>query len=437
MKFYRRLKRKIYFIPLTYSLLAIILSLSVAWLDSSAGWTEDFPHYLLTSVELGKTLFSVLTGSLLTMITITFSTIMVVLTMYSGQFSPRVLQDFLENRITLRILGFFMGSFVYSIVSLFLVKDKAPENLIASSGIGVAISIICLILFAYFLNHVAKSIQINTLIERITREILALIESKVQEIREYESIRNSPTENLGNRLELESETIKSDRVGYIQGFDEKALVLYGLKHNKLIKTEKKIGEYVDEETSILRIFEAEESNEEEIKINPSEILQHVLIGDDRNREQDVDLGISKLVEMALRAISPGINDPNTAVFCIDKIGQILKKIGYELEKVYYYDDDKSLRLIVENLSFERLLYMSYYQIKNYGMKDVSVVAALVDSLSEIAQLKNYFIKKAVGNFSGYITDEITWDKLAMLDAAYLDEKVVRLEKLTGRMRKSV
>lgn len=437
MKFYRRLKRKIYFIPFTYSALAMILSLSVSWMDSGAGWSEDLPHYLLTSVELGKTLFSVLIGSLLTMITITFSTIMVVLTMYSGQFSPRVLQDFLENRITLRILGFFMGSFVYSIVSLFLVKDKAPEYLIASSGIGVAISIICLILFAYFLHHVAKSIQINTLIERITREILALIESKVQEIRDYESIRNFPTENLGNRLELESEVIKSNRAGYIQGFDEKAFVLYGLKHNKLIKTEKKIGEYVDEEASILRIYESAGANEEEIKIDKTEILQHILIGEDRNREQDVDLGISKLVEIALRAISPAINDPNTAVFCIDKIGQILKKIGYELEKVYYYDDDKGLRLIVENLSFEKLLYLSYYQIKNYGMKDVSVVAALVDSLSEISQLNNYFIKKAVGDFSGYITSEINVGNFAGLDAAYLDEKVKRLEKLTGRIRMSV
>jgi len=432
MKCYNRLKRKIYFIPFTYSLIAIILSLSVSRLDSSTGLTQELPHFLLTSVELGTTLFSVLIGSLLTMITITFSTIMVVLTMYSGQFSPRVLQDFLENRITLRILGFFMGSFVYSIVSLFLVKEKAAGNLIVSSGIGVAISIICLVLFAYFLHHVAKSIQINTLIERITREILALIESKVQEIRDYESIKNSPTENLGNRLDLESETIKSDRAGYIQGFDEKALLLYGAKYDKLIKTEKKIGEYVDEETPILKIYEAQDLKEKEIEVDPAEILQHVFIGEDRNRDQDVDLGISKLVEIALRAISPAINDPNTAVFCIDKLGQILKKIGYELEKVYYYDDDKSLRLIVENLSFERLLYMSYYQIKNYGMKDVSVVAALIDSLSEIAQLNNYFIKKAVGDFSTYIISGIDGEGLAGLDGQYLNEKIKRLEKLTGR-----
>jgi len=430
MKFYRQLRKKAYFIPFTYSVFAVVLAIVVSRLDSGFVWAQYLPDYLFTSVELGKTLFSVLTGSLLTMTTITFSTIMVVLTMYSGQFSPRVLQDFLENRVTLRILGFFMGSFVYSIVSLFLLKDKASGTLIVSSGIGVVVSILCLGIFAYFLHHVAKSIQINSLIERITREIIELVESKVREIRAYESIKNRPTEDLGSCLDMEPTTVKSDRDGYVQGFDEKALVAYGQKRNKLIKTEKMLGEYAEEDSPIFRIFDLKDSGREESENDFSEILEYVFIGEERDREKDVDLGLSKLVEIALRAISPSINDPNTAAFCIDKIGQILKKIGYELEKVYYYDEDKNLRLIVENISFERLLFMSYFQIKNYGMDDVSIIAALLDSLSEIAELKNYFIKRAVGDFSGYIIMEIEKRNFVGLDAEYLAEKVNRLEELT-------
>lgn len=422
----KRLWRKTYFIPMASGVGALALAAGTACMDQRGLWPAGTSAFLFTTPELGRIILSVLVGALLTMTTITFSTIMVVLTLYSGQFSPRVLQDFLENRITLRILGAFMGTFVYAVVSLLLAREGSSPG-IAAPGIGVVLAVFCLALFAYFLHHVAKSIQINSLIERLTREILGVIEEKVEEIRAYENIRNRPAGYAGLQLGAPDREICSGKAGYIQGFDEKTLVALGREHGFVVKTEQKVGDYVDEETPVLTLYESNPG------VAAEEALEHRLaetffVGEDRNREQDVDLGISKLVEIALRAISPGINDPNTAIFCIGKIGQILKKTGRELEKVYYYDEEGRLRLIVENLEFGSLLYQSYYQLKNYAMKDVAVVAAMIDSLAEAAEPDNHFVKREIRAFSGYVLSGVSRSALQPLDRLYLDGKIEKLEQ---------
>src|SRR6056297_1187916 len=160
LKFLHNIQNKIYFIPSIYAVSAAFLSLFVIIIDHyfNSVIMNYLPGYFFTSYDLAKTILSTLAGSLFAMITVSFSTIMVVLTMYSSQFSPRTMQDFLKNKVTLKVLGVFIGGFIYSILTLLFLNDNlqgAQEATIFSALIAVIVAIVCLAYFVYFIHHAA------------------------------------------------------------------------------------------------------------------------------------------------------------------------------------------------------------------------------------------------------------------------------------------
>jgi uncharacterized membrane protein len=155
------------------------------------------------------------------------------------------------------------------------------------------------------------------------------------------------------------------------------------------------------------------------------------IGEERNSEEDVEFGLIKLVEVALRAISPGINDPNTAIFCIHKIGYVLSDIAQsKRHKTYYYDDANKLRLIVNKIPFKDLLYQSFSQIKHYGSHDYSVMGACVDALAFISKHSAHSIREICWEFSLYLFEGCDCSEMASLDRIYLERKMQELAFVT-------
>ncbi|PUU85956.1 MAG: hypothetical protein CI948_2995, partial [Halanaerobium sp.] len=159
-KFLHNIENKIYFIPSIYAISATIVSIIVIFIEYQYTniLLNILPSYFFTSYDLSKTILSTIAGSLFAMITVSFSTIMVVLTMYSSQFSPRTMQDFLKNKVTLKVLGIFIAGFIYSILTLLFIDDSmqgSGESIIFSAMIGVIVAIVCLGYFVYFIHHAA------------------------------------------------------------------------------------------------------------------------------------------------------------------------------------------------------------------------------------------------------------------------------------------
>ncbi|MDD3924387.1 MAG: DUF2254 domain-containing protein [Erysipelotrichaceae bacterium] len=121
-----------YFLPMVYSLFSVLLAGLVVYIDSDLSMIS-----LYTSRTMGSIILSTILGSLLTMLTITFSIMMVVLTIYGNQLSPRSLQDFLEKRLTLRILSYFIGALIFTIISLFAVKSGQFDSYLISPAISI------------------------------------------------------------------------------------------------------------------------------------------------------------------------------------------------------------------------------------------------------------------------------------------------------------
>ncbi|MCF8000907.1 MAG: DUF2254 domain-containing protein [Halanaerobiales bacterium] len=433
-------RTKIYYIPVLYSIYAIFISAFVLILERyyQPYLMGVLPNIFFTPFDITTTILSTIAGSLLSIVTISFSIIMVVLTTYSTQFSPRTLQDFLKSKITLKVLGIFIGGFIYSIVTLLFLKSN-EQTVFLSAAVGVLIVIFCIIYFVIFINHVSQSIQVNLLIDTLTTEILELVDSVKEFNENHENVRNEPPDNLEQIFKKNQVSIYSNRVGFIRDINDLKLSQFADEHNIVINAEKMIGDYVTNNTKVFTIYyELKEMDIDEIKEDTfTKCLDFILVGKERNKSKDIEFGLQKLSEVALRAISPGINDPNTAIFCIKQAGMVLDRIAKSnIENTYYYNDENELTLIFEDISFDYLLYKTFYQLRYYSMRDVSVAASILEALIIIAEGNEKEIKDVTWEFGNYIVNGFDEEILEDLDKKYINKKIEQLAVMTDKSKGS-
>lgn len=440
LKILHNIENKIYFIPSIYAISATVLSFAVILIEHqySSSLVNILPSYFFNSYDLSKTILSTIAGSLFAMITVSFSTIMVVLTMYSSQFSPRTMQDFLKNKATLKVLGIFIAGFIYSILTLLFIDDSLQgtgESMIFSALIGVIVAIICLGYFVYFIHHAANSVQVNLLIENLKDEVIDIVDSIEARNNSNDQIRNDPPENLKELTDRDFVELYPDKSGYIQTIFDLELTELADQHDIILRAEKMIGDYITENSVVFKLWQLNpkaELTEAELEEIRKQIRNNIVISNERSKKNDIEFGLLKLTEVALRAISPGINDPNTAIFCINQLGWVLSRIAVaNLENTYYYNEKDELCFILEDISFWDLLYKTFYQLSHYGNQDVSVAGSILDALVIIAEGSPAEIKDQVWKFSHYILGGFDQNVLEQEDKKFLNSKIYKLAKETN------
>jgi uncharacterized membrane protein len=430
------IRQNFWFLPFLYGCLAFLLSILSIWIEKtfSAEQIEPYiPNVLLTDIEVSETILSSLAISILTMTTITFSSIMVVLTTYSSQFSPRTLQDFISDRITQRVLGVFVGGFIYSVFMLLFLKEIGPKELFIAPAIAVLLAVICLAFFVFFIQHVATWIQVNNLIDEITRHTLTTIHKTYKDsLRNHEQIASTDKWEIEELERYNKKEINAGKSGYLQLINVHEMVKYATKDDIIIRIDRQIGEYIVKDTPIISYWTHQAHHKE---VSEKKYLEMLAFGTERTTVQDIEFGLQKLVEIALRAISPAINDPHTAINCINRIGTILCQIGKATNpEPNYFDQHHNLRVIMEIRSFTDFLYKSFYQIRHYGKNDISVTTAIITALQFIAESNDQHIKNIVWEFSRYIIAGCNKDVLLPLDKDYLNHKIKNLAAATGHQR---
>ncbi|UAL47268.1 DUF2254 domain-containing protein [Sutcliffiella horikoshii] len=419
-----RARKEIWFVPSLYALASIILTAIVISVDTVfADSVQNYlPKMFFTNVDLSTTILSSIATAILTMTTISFSTIMVVLTTYSSQFSPRTLQDFMTEKTTLRVLGVFVGSFIYTVLSLLFMKDWLDEQRVLASGVGVILAVICVGYFVFFIHHVARSIQVSKLIERLMKEGLVTVKKKKLLYKAEKIIfekMDIPSSASQEKMEL---TPKA--TGYVQVIDTEGLAAKGKEHGFHIVFNKRIGDFVTERSVIAIVYFKKEKPED------VDLTAFIEVGEERTPLQDGEFALQKLAEVALRAISPGINDPNTANNCIRYMSRLLMEFGeVDADAITYLDEDKEKRVTIPQRNFEEILYTGFYQIRIYGERDISVVLTTLECLILIAEGSNQEIKEKVKNMWGFLVDSIKEDYFEPLDVKMVEEKKKKLSEL--------
>ncbi|MBT2662066.1 DUF2254 domain-containing protein [Bacillus sp. ISL-45] len=424
-----RIRESIWLKPVIYSVLAFLLALAVIYIDHNELAQGIVPSFLLTNVELAQTILGSISGALLTMTTITFSTIMVVLTTYSSQFSPRTLSNFVEDPVTLRVLGIFMGGFVYSILSLLFMSETWYEGQVISATVGVFIAFICLAFFAYFIHNVATSVQVSTLIREITEGALKVIRRQEDTLEsEYTNVIDD-RKDAGFTYEFVRD-VKSRGYGYVQLTDYQGLLKYASVNGLGVEANFLNGDFLTEDSIAFRVHHSGEINEDIDAV----LNQYLRLGKERSSIQDPEFALQKIVEVALRAISPGINDPNTARVCISYLGMALShlcRVRSNGRYIAYYDEDLQPRIIGKQKRTMDILYLSFYQIVHYGSQDFSILTALIDAYLLIGKTADDSLKKSIWELYIYSMEKFDSNELKELDQIYLNEKKRELSTVLG------
>ncbi|MFC3419527.1 DUF2254 domain-containing protein [Salinicoccus hispanicus] len=424
MKYLLKIKDSIWVTPVFYCSLSVILALIVVYTDINVIPRLDFelPFFLATELDLAKEILGSISGALLTMTTITFSTIMVVLTTYSSQFSPRVLTNFVNDRRTMRVLGVFMGGFLYSILSLAFMQQATFEGEVISAIVAVLLAVLCLFFFAYFIHFVASSIQVSNLIDSLVDDVKDEIDREGDRLdQEHVSVTNLKPEIVE---EYEDTTvISAESFGFIQLIDYDDLFQWAKKNEAVIHVTPLIGEFATTSTEVLTIHHGKD-----VEV-PDSLIDNITIGREQNVYQDVDYGLHKIVDVALRALSPGINDPNTAVQCIHYLTEaLIKSFKYTGTYIIYNDERHFGRLITRRSSVEEKLYNVLSQISFYGRQDVVVLETLLESMENIAINSTDDVKQEIRTFSHYIYGRFDKDVIQEIDEQFINKRKMQLDE---------
>ncbi|WP_257967979.1 DUF2254 domain-containing protein [Peribacillus deserti] len=427
-----KIKTNFWVLPALYGAGAVVLAVLSAGIEhyvSQHGSIKNgIPSMFFTDKELAQTVLSAISTSLLTMTTITFSSVLVVLTTFLSQFSPRTLQNFINDSKTQLVLGTFIGGYIYSLVLLSQVKASEQNHTFIVPSFAILVAIICLGMFVFLIHHVTDWIKVGNLVANITKETLVSIEkhNKGQEMT------GTPGEKTVDLDSLKSTGIMSKKRGYIEYADIVELAAFAEANELIIKFEKVPGEYVDIDTPILTVWSDTDLLDDE------KLLDFLMISPTQEVMEDIEFGIQKLVEIALRGIAPGKNDPETAINCIENISQILTKAGKNYSpSPYYYDSQKKIRVILEKPTFSDLLYSSFYQIRHYGKADVSVMTSIINALTLIAETNREAIKQDVWEFSFYISEGMKQQDWLDMDKKYLNRRLNKLASSCGRTAEAI
>ncbi|MED1601862.1 DUF2254 domain-containing protein [Alkalihalophilus marmarensis] len=416
-----KLRNQFWFIPAVYSVVSIVLAvisyLADQYVITHSTLLTKLPAFLITDISLAQTLLSTISSSLLTMTTISFSTIMVVLTTYLSQFSPRTMQNFMTDVHTQRILGVFIGGFLFSLLLLLILRANHPTEMFISPTIAVAYAFVCVGFFVYFVHHVGKWIQVSNLIHKITENTIQSIEHYYEDnqtVEQDEPWRDWESEEL---ILHNPHYIFAQANGYVQIIDVKGLTDQSEADNIILKVEAGLGNYIEQGGVLFELYGALPKEKHTL------YAKHILLGGERATIQDIDFGLTKLVEITLRALSSGINDPNTAVSGVRALARVLTVLSRKnLHRTYYNDSNGNLRVIFQERSFNDYLYRCFYQIRQYGCEDLSVLNALIESLKVIAINNSEEIKESVWDFAAYIRAGLHPDEILDLDKRYLNDK---------------
>jgi uncharacterized membrane protein len=363
-------------ITLALAALAIGLSTVEERITPIRAWGEFLDRLFPPEPQAAHVVLGTIAGSMITVVAVVYSILLVVLTFASTQFSPRVLVAFVEDRVSQTTLGLFVGTFTYCLLTLPVVRSQ-PEPFVPSVAVIVAIglAIACLACLLYFIHHMAYRIQASQVVDRIAGETERVLDELCPE-----PLDGSLTEGALDPIPR-GVPVLATRSGYIRSVDESRLLAVARAADVALRVDRAIGQFVMEGTPL---FEASPPDRATGGWQAA-ALRAFDIGPARTMEQDVEFGVLQIVDIALKAISPAVNDPTTALTCVDQLGRILVRTAMRRPPISTLrEPDGRARVVLPRTSFPRLLDVAFSQIGHYGKADVAVPLRLMRVLAELA-----------------------------------------------------
>jgi uncharacterized membrane protein len=382
-----RLKVSFWFAPLVMSLGAILLAWAMYWVD------VHIPNKLLQNisfilngsvVELRVTLITIATTTLATA-GVVFTLLTLPLSTVAAQYGSRLLRVFLGDRITQLVLGMFVGTFVYCISA----ATSLPPARVQFEGPQLTATVGLLLMLATFaslillVQHISTMLQAPNIAAAAGAELLDVVRAEIPDkVRSGDDHRPSGQEALDTLVEAEGYPVRVRDTGYVQYIDPEYVLTLVRERNLVIHLLGKPGHFVSRGAVVALVWPAGRIDEQ----LEGQIRQAFQIGNQRAPTQDVEYAVNQLVEMAVRAMSPAINDPFTAMTCLDYVGNGLALFIRQGEKSpHYYDRDGRLRLVLEPVTFDELLSAAFDMLRHASCDNANVLLHMLKVIDTMSQ----------------------------------------------------
>jgi len=388
LNFWHSFSSSYWFVPAFMATISIALSLGTTAFDTviPRDVTEKIGWLYSGGPEGARSILSTVAGSVITTAGVVFSITIVVLSLTSSQFGPRLLGNFLRDTGTQVVLGTFIATFIYCLLTLRVVRSGDSGSFVPHLSITIAfvLALASTAVLIYFIHHITTSIQADSIITAVYRDLDAAINRHLPEQQEHEAGepgRNDVRASLPEEFDRDGWPVASDNSGYLQAIDYDGLMRTAVENDFILSLHSRPGKFIAAGEHLITVWPREHWDENLTAQVNSSFIQ----GRQRTDEQDLEYSIHQLVEVALRALSPGINDPFTAMTCINWLSAALGRIAQrKFPSAYSYDEKGNLRLVSVTVSFAEIVEAAFGQIRNAAVNHVQVILCLLDAIVAIA-----------------------------------------------------
>ena len=371
-KLFDDLAETFWLLPALIVLAGVLAALAFVQLDRS----EIVPRWLLEGwlydggATGARTLLGTIASSTIGVAGTVFSITIAALSLAAGQMGPRLLRNFTKDRGNQLTLGALLGTFSYALIVLRSVRTQDEGSFIPHLSLTVAIvlAFICVATLVYFVGHMANRINVDTVIELVSEEVQSAIVKLTTEKRQADS---PPAE-----FWKDGTPIDDSRRGYLQHMDDRGLADWAAEHATSIRLLVRPGDYIFPGATIA------------IMVPPAEgasaaIRNATALGPQRVSSADLEFAVRQLVEVAVRALSPGINDPHTAMSALDRLGAALCEIvPLHLPTGVLIRDDRTV-LVVPSIQYDGLLNAMFHMVRQNALTSPAVLIRILDVLTAV------------------------------------------------------
>ncbi len=354
----------------------------LSWLEevepALSAWVPAvlFPSH--SDPQVAQVILGGIAASIMTVVSIVFAILLMTLTLASMQFSPRIIVSFVRDRVTQWTLGIFLGTFCFCLAALPAARSAPKPFAPVATVLGaMLLSLICVGWLLYFIHHISQAINVNQIVDRIATETVAMIDEMMPHPRRY------PHVDSGDLIDPDTwdTTIRCETSGYIRYIDTQRLLATAKARRVKVHVLRRVGHFVPEGVPFLRVYKGERLPAE----GAMELRDAFDFGPSRTLQQDIEFGVLQIVDIALKAISPAVNDPSTGITCVDQLSRVLIHFASrEGPEPLLCDPPGVVRVSIMWSNFERMLDSAFAQIRLYAQADVAVSLRMMRALGDIA-----------------------------------------------------
>jgi uncharacterized membrane protein len=370
------LRSSLWFVPSLLVAFAVNLAAALVHVETLLP-DEGIPRLarlLTNSADGARAMLAAVAGSMITVAGVVFSITIVTLSLASSQYSPRVLRGFMKDPTNQVVLGVFVGIFAYCIVVLGAIRTDQVQFVPSLAVlVGAILSLVGIGFLIHFIHHTALAIQASNIVANVTDETLDAIE------RLYAG--DTPDEErTATALPDEWTPVRAERTGYVQRTDAEALVDLAAAHDVVIRTEVRAGDFVVAGSPLASVSGSRGPGRRFVRT----LHRAFVIDRQRTVEQDPAWGIQQIVDVAAKAISPGINDSTTAVTCIEYLVPLVTRLARcRFPPAHRYRAGQ-VRLVLPGRGLRELVSLAFDEIRHWAGGNPAVLRQLLAALEQLA-----------------------------------------------------